>query len=173
MGHAYMIILVMLCQTLVYREVTRLFMLTDIKAKATDETRERDVWSKTLSWYFFAVANYFLYGESIIYYFKVYSFSSQKPHEQLIDKSSACRVRGREPLAVRDKSPYRQLLAVHHRLHGLRHVSPKRLLPTTIRPLLLGAHVASPSGRLLALHHEQHPRGPHLVLGPGVARYLQ
>ena len=74
MGHAYMIILVMLCQTLVYREVTRLFMLTDIKAKATDETRERDVWSKTLSWYFFAVANYFLYGESIIYYFKVYSF---------------------------------------------------------------------------------------------------
>ncbi|VDB95206.1 unnamed protein product [Peniophora sp. CBMAI 1063] len=70
MGHAYMIILVMLCQTLVYREVTRLFMLTDIQAKATDETRERDVWSKTLSWYFFAVANYFLYGESIIYYFK-------------------------------------------------------------------------------------------------------
>ncbi|KZV62586.1 hypothetical protein PENSPDRAFT_642000 [Peniophora sp. CONT] len=70
MGHVYMIMLVMLCQTLVYREVTRLFMLTDIQAKATDETRERDVWSKTLSWYFFAVANYFLYGESIIYYFK-------------------------------------------------------------------------------------------------------
>jgi len=28
------------------------------------------VWSKTLSWYFFAATNYFLYGESIIYYFK-------------------------------------------------------------------------------------------------------
>ena len=172
MGHAYMIILVMLCQTLVYREVTRLFMLTDIKAKATDETRERDVWSKTLSWYFFAVANYFLYGESIIYYFKV-SLLPKDLHRRLTDTSLACRVRGREPLAVRDKSPYRQLLAVYNRLHGLRHVPPKRLLPTTIRPLLLGAHVPSPSRCLLALHHEQHPRGPHLVLGTGVARHLQ
>jgi phosphatidate cytidylyltransferase len=67
MGHSYMILLVMLCQTLVYREVTRLFLLTDLKTKHT----ERDVWSNTLNWYFFAVANYFLYGESIIYYFKV------------------------------------------------------------------------------------------------------
>jgi phosphatidate cytidylyltransferase len=45
---------------------------------------EKDNWSKSLNWlvfsishdhgltlrYFFAVANYFLYGESIIYYFK-------------------------------------------------------------------------------------------------------
>jgi phosphatidate cytidylyltransferase len=31
----------------------------------------KDPWSKTLNWYFFAVTNYFLYGESIIYYFKV------------------------------------------------------------------------------------------------------
>lgn len=29
-----------------------------------------DPWSKTLNWYFFVVTNYFLYGESIIYYFK-------------------------------------------------------------------------------------------------------
>ena len=29
------------------------------------------LWEKTLNWYFFAVTNYFLYGESIIYYFKV------------------------------------------------------------------------------------------------------
>ena len=72
MGHAYMVVLVMLCQTLVYREVTALFSL---KRKDVGETnvRGRDPWSKTLNWYFFAVTNYFLYGESIIYYFKVIS----------------------------------------------------------------------------------------------------
>ncbi|KZT10809.1 phosphatidate cytidylyltransferase [Laetiporus sulphureus 93-53] len=69
MGHAYMIVLVMLCQTLVYREVTALFSL---KKKGSDdaEASGRDPWSKTLNWYFFAITNYFLYGESIIYYFK-------------------------------------------------------------------------------------------------------
>ncbi|EIW83347.1 phosphatidate cytidylyltransferase [Coniophora puteana RWD-64-598 SS2] len=73
MGHVYMIILVMLCQTLVYREVTALFSLKRVAPDSTEivETKaKRDPWSKTLNWYFWAVANYFLYGESIIYYFK-------------------------------------------------------------------------------------------------------
>ncbi|OBZ75076.1 putative phosphatidate cytidylyltransferase [Grifola frondosa] len=75
MGHAYMVVLVLLCQTLVYREVTALFSL---KRKDSGETgsRGRDPWSKTLNWYFFAVTNYFLYGESIIYYFKHVVFSN-------------------------------------------------------------------------------------------------
>ncbi|KAF8482665.1 cytidylyltransferase family-domain-containing protein [Russula ochroleuca] len=67
MGHVCMIILVFLCQTIVYREVTRLFALMDSKPV---EYGGKDPWSKTLSWYFFATANYFLYGESIIHYFK-------------------------------------------------------------------------------------------------------
>ena len=76
MGHAYMILLVMLCQSLVYREVTALFSLkrhSDDHATHSGDgkPRGRDPWSKTLNWYFFAVANYYLYGESIIYYFKV------------------------------------------------------------------------------------------------------
>ncbi|KAH7916504.1 cytidylyltransferase family-domain-containing protein [Hygrophoropsis aurantiaca] len=72
MGHVYMIILVMLCQTLVYREVTALFSLKGATPESFDvETKgKKDPWSKTLNWYFFAVTNYFLYGESIIYYFK-------------------------------------------------------------------------------------------------------
>ncbi|KAH8108005.1 phosphatidate cytidylyltransferase [Cristinia sonorae] len=74
MGHVYMIILVMLCSTLVYREVTALFSLKS-KDSDTPQTRGRDPWSKTLNWYFFAVANYYLYGESIIYYFKHVVFS--------------------------------------------------------------------------------------------------
>ncbi|KAF8070481.1 phosphatidate cytidylyltransferase, partial [Lyophyllum atratum] len=72
LGHAYMILLVMLCQTLVYREVTALFSLKSSKPESHDAEamHGKDPWSKTLNWYFFAVTNYFLYGESIIYYFK-------------------------------------------------------------------------------------------------------
>lgn len=71
LGHPYMILLVLLCQTLVYKEVTALFELRDYgSAKSSDNPDDRDKWSKTLNWYFFVVTNYFLYGESIIYYFK-------------------------------------------------------------------------------------------------------
>ncbi|PWZ01612.1 hypothetical protein BCV70DRAFT_173113 [Testicularia cyperi] len=100
MGHPYMILLVMVSQTLVYREVVALFnipgrpsvtgggrssrMSSAPTSAATSEVeddederiikraegRRDQLWSKALSWYFFAVANYFLYGESIIYYFK-------------------------------------------------------------------------------------------------------
>ena len=91
MGHVCIIILVFLCQTLVYREVTRLFALMDSKPV---EYGGKDPWSKTLSWYFFATANYFLYGESIIYYFKVPIHSS--PSSSRLSIIVACRLRGRE-----------------------------------------------------------------------------
>ncbi|PAV19010.1 phosphatidate cytidylyltransferase [Pyrrhoderma noxium] len=68
-GHAYMIMLVMVCQTLVYREVTALFAFGVPKSE-DDGAKGKDPWSKTMNWYFFAVTNFFLYGESIIYYFK-------------------------------------------------------------------------------------------------------
>jgi phosphatidate cytidylyltransferase len=73
MGHVYMIMLAMLCQTLVYREVTALFSLKNASPESgeVENKGKKDPWSKTLNWYFFAVTNYFLYGESIIYYFKV------------------------------------------------------------------------------------------------------
>ncbi|WVW78640.1 hypothetical protein I302_100600 [Kwoniella bestiolae CBS 10118] len=72
MGHPYMILLVMLCQMLVYKEVTALFDLRDHGANKVEVPagEKGDKWSKTLNWYFFVVCNYFLYGESIIYYFK-------------------------------------------------------------------------------------------------------
>ncbi|KAG8956266.1 hypothetical protein FRC04_004343 [Tulasnella sp. 424] len=72
-GTPYMILLVMAIQTQVYREVTNLFALTGKnkdEAPIVDDKHQRDPWSKTLNWYFFAVLNYFLYGESMIYYFK-------------------------------------------------------------------------------------------------------
>ncbi|KAH8828014.1 phosphatidate cytidylyltransferase [Flagelloscypha sp. PMI_526] len=70
LGPGYMVLLVMACQALVYREVTALFTLTSKQEVQRTVGKRKDPWSKTLSWYFFAVTNYFLYGESIIYYFK-------------------------------------------------------------------------------------------------------
>jgi phosphatidate cytidylyltransferase len=77
MGHVYMIMLAMLCQTIVYREVTALFSLKSHAPESgeIENKGKKDPWSKTLNWYFFAVTNYFLYGESIIYYFKHVIFS--------------------------------------------------------------------------------------------------
>ncbi|KDQ28130.1 hypothetical protein PLEOSDRAFT_1041752 [Pleurotus ostreatus PC15] len=72
LGHAYMIVLVLICQTVAYREVTALFSLPSAQAAGhkSKSAKAKDPWRKTLNWYFFAVTNYFLYGESIIYYFK-------------------------------------------------------------------------------------------------------
>ncbi|WFD19430.1 phosphatidate cytidylyltransferase [Malassezia caprae] len=86
MGPSYLILLVLILETLVYREITALFnipgrtILTAPRSQgyADDEDhsltqREADreeLWSKTMSWYFFAVCNFFLYGESLTYYFK-------------------------------------------------------------------------------------------------------
>lgn len=39
-------------------------------SEGSKKTDVADKWSKTLNWYLFVVTNYFLYGESIIYYFK-------------------------------------------------------------------------------------------------------
>ena len=92
MGHVYLIILVIVLQAAVFKEISALFdvaakpmhhlphhkigevaktrspnqVARDARAKA-----ERERWSKVTSWYFFAAANYFLHGETIIYYFKV------------------------------------------------------------------------------------------------------
>lgn len=69
-----MIILVQICQALVYQEITSLFLSSRIEEgdNKDQKLKGKEVhWNKALNWYFFAVTNYFLYGESIIYYFKV------------------------------------------------------------------------------------------------------
>lgn len=96
-----MILLVMLCQTLVYREVTALFSLKSAESKDSSkpDLKGKDPWSKTLNWYFFAVTNYFLYGESIIYYFKV-----RIPLSDMLMSNTfslACRFRRRPATALR------------------------------------------------------------------------
>jgi len=100
MGHVCVIILVFLCQSLVYREVTRLFTLMDSKPV---EYKGKDPWSKTLSWYFFAIVNYFLYGESIIYYFKVHIHCATSRSNSSLFLNIACRLCRRKFPPVRRK----------------------------------------------------------------------
>ncbi|WFD30226.1 phosphatidate cytidylyltransferase [Malassezia sp. CBS 17886] len=86
MGPSYLILLVLVLEILVYREVTALFSMPGrarllAASRAASETEDEDggaarqamtqreeLWGKALSWYFFAVCNFFLYGESLIYY---------------------------------------------------------------------------------------------------------
>jgi len=62
MGHLWMIVLVVLVQSQIYREVI------GIASLPSQETQVR--WFRSLSWYFLVSTNYFLYGESCIWYFK-------------------------------------------------------------------------------------------------------
>ncbi|GAA5864408.1 hypothetical protein JCM3774_002781 [Rhodotorula dairenensis] len=90
MGHVYVIALVFIIQAVVFKELTALFDAGYAHPPAHDETKaaavstrtpereakrkgrkeERQRWSRKMAWYFFAVTNYYLYGESLIYYFK-------------------------------------------------------------------------------------------------------
>ncbi|OZJ06971.1 hypothetical protein BZG36_00245 [Bifiguratus adelaidae] len=61
-GHMWVILCVFIISSMVYREVIALAQVPSKEKKLP--------WFKTLNWYFLISTNYFLYGESIIYYFK-------------------------------------------------------------------------------------------------------
>ncbi|KAI7886720.1 phosphatidate cytidylyltransferase [Lichtheimia hyalospora FSU 10163] len=61
-GHLWVILMVMTIQTVVFGEVILI---------AQGPAKERQMrWYKTISWYFFVTAMYYLHGESILYYFQ-------------------------------------------------------------------------------------------------------
>ena len=61
-GHIYMIMIVTALQIISFQEVI---------AIANVPSRARQLrFTKTLNWYFLGTTMYFLYGESVIYYFK-------------------------------------------------------------------------------------------------------
>ncbi len=142
MGHAYMVVLVFMCQTIVYREVTTLFSL---KPKSAEEQANgRDPWSKTLNWYFFAVVNYFLYGESIIYYFKVcYQSYIRLSLIYSLLFLTACSVLGRAAHRFRHEPSVHQLFPLYYWVHGLCHVLEAWLSQAAIWTVLLGTYVAA------------------------------
>lgn len=69
MGHLYVIIIITAIQIMSFNEV---IAIASIPSRAL-QLRS----SKSLSWYWLATALYFLYGETVIYYFK---------HIVLVDK---------------------------------------------------------------------------------------
>lgn len=68
-GHIYIIALVTAVQVISFKEV---IAIANVPSKAKNLR-----FTKSLNWYFLATTMYFLYGESVIYYFK---------HILLVDK---------------------------------------------------------------------------------------
>jgi phosphatidate cytidylyltransferase len=68
-GHIYIIMLITTIQIVSFKEVVSII---DVPSKARSLR-----FTKSLNWYFLGTAMYFLYGESMIYYFK---------HVVLVDK---------------------------------------------------------------------------------------
>ena len=61
-GHIYVIVIVTAVQIISFKEVI---------AIANVPSKEKNLrFTKSLNWYFLAITMYFLYGESVIYYFK-------------------------------------------------------------------------------------------------------
>ncbi|KAG0746819.1 hypothetical protein G6F57_002682 [Rhizopus arrhizus] len=61
-GHIWVILMVIAISTIVYNEVLQI-----AEGPAKDNSFK---WFKTMSWYFLVTTTYYLYGESIIYYFQ-------------------------------------------------------------------------------------------------------
>lgn len=61
-GHKYVILLVCIIQTMIFKEI---ISIAHIASK-----QKNLPWFRTLSWYFLFTTLYFLYGESLIHYFK-------------------------------------------------------------------------------------------------------
>ena len=65
-GHKYAILLIAVLQIMVYKEVISI---------GIGPIKERQLpWFRSLHWYFLFITNYFLYGESLIYYYKTLVF---------------------------------------------------------------------------------------------------
>lgn len=61
-GHVYLIFIITAIQIISFREVIGII---DVPSRARSLR-----FTKSLNWYFLGISMYFLYGESIIYYFK-------------------------------------------------------------------------------------------------------
>lgn len=61
-GHIYVLMVITAIQIISFKEVIAIAQVP-LKQKDLPLTR-------SLNWYFFAITMYFLYGESVIYYFK-------------------------------------------------------------------------------------------------------
>lgn len=153
MGHIYIIIIITLIQIVSFKEVI---------AIANVPSRARSLRStKSLNWYWLATTMYFLYGESVIYYFK---------HIVLVDKvllplathhrfiSFILYVFGRfNAFAAPEAHHYtimRPKANQKHRFCLLCCFAPRRTLQIPIHQLCMDSHGSVPHRRPSPFRHE-------------------
>lgn len=155
-GHIYVIIIVTAIQIISFKEVI---------AIANVPSRARSLrFTKTLNWYFLGTTMYFLYGESVIYYFK---------HIVLIDRvllpfathhrfiSFMLYVMG---MSYEEDPTGKTLLTSFTRICVLCDVLTKGPLPVPVHTIRMDPHGALLDRCTGTLHYEQHLRGNDLVL---------
>ena len=169
-GHLYVIAIVTGIQIVSFKEV---IAIANVPSRAKNLP-----FTRSLNWYFLGTTMYFLYGESVIYYFK---------HIVLVDKVllpfathhrfisfmlyviGTSSLLGSSPVGaggeMRDSLRCRFCL--------LRWLSPERSLPLPIHPVRLDAHGSLLDRRTSPFHNEQHFRGDDLVLSPSIPGYHQ
>lgn len=156
-GHIYIVALVSAVQVITFKEVI---------AIANVPSREKKLqFTKSLNWYFLAATMYFLYGESVIYYFKhiVLVDALLLPlatHHRFI--SFILYMMGMTARAPLDPPAY--LLMGSFRLCILRRLPQEGTLQVSIHTIRLDAHGPLSCRCSVALHHEQRLRGNDLVL---------
>jgi hypothetical protein len=145
-GHIYIIIIVTAVQVISFKEV---IAIANVPSKARSLR-----FTKSLNWYFLGTAMYFLYGESVIYYFK---------HILLVDRILL-------PLATHHRFISFMLYIIGglpalgtcrgtadgNRLHLLRVFPPKGPLQVPIYPVRVDPHGPVSDCRTGALRHQQH-----------------
>lgn len=144
-GHVYVLMIITMVQIVSFKEV---IAIAQVPAKQRDLPLTR-----SLNWYFLAVTMYFLYGESVIYYFK---------HILLVDKvllpfathhrfiSFMMYIFGK--YCTYEESALKTDLC---RFCLLRGVLEKGSLPLSIHPIRLDSHGVVLDQRTSAFHDEQ------------------
>ena len=153
-GHVYVLMIIAAIQMISFKEVIAIAHVP-VRVKNLPHTR-------SINWYFFAATMYFLYGESVIYYFK---------HILLVDKvllpfathhrfiSFMLYTLGK-PLRVTSLTT----ADVDSRLRCIRRILKERLLPIPVHTIRLDAYGLVRHCRASAIHHQQSFRGHDMVL---------
>lgn len=145
-GHIYIIGIVTAVQVISFKEV---IAIANVPSRAKNLR-----FTKSLNWYFLATTMYFLYGESVIYYFK---------HILLVDKmllpfathhrfiSFSLYVIGKQNIP----EPQSQKVSDLYRLCVFRWLSAKRPLSFSVYPIRLDSHGPVSGCGPSAFHNEQ------------------
>jgi CDP-diglyceride synthetase len=147
-GHLYVVFVVTIVQVMTFKEVI---------AIANVPSREKRLqFTKSLNWYFLATTMYFLYGESVIYYFKhivvvdafLLPFAT---HHRFI--SFILYIIGK---SIVYPFVFCELTNFFLRVRFLRCFVEERSLQVPIYPICMDTHGAVSGGCASSLHHEQH-----------------